>query len=209
VVDGLDGSGKSTVARWIKEHYEARGDTVYVQAHPSDRRAGRISRRALQDRGPIMFLTSIAFYVIDVLISVSKIRSEFRKYDDVVFVRYLMGTAYLPKRLARQGYDVFAKVLPVPDRLLLVDIDPEKALCRIACRDDREEMFENLPSLNKCREKLLMLSDGWSVLDNNSDETVTRRRLEEQLEAWDRKLGVPGSGPGSGSAAAENGLTSG
>ncbi|MDW5562658.1 MAG: thymidylate kinase [Methanomassiliicoccus sp.] len=209
VVDGLDGSGKSTVARWIKEHYEARGDRVYVQVHPSDRRAGRMSRRALQERGPIMFVISTAFYVLDVLISVAKIRTEYEKYDDLVFVRYLMGTAYLPKRFARQGYDVFAKVLPVPERLLLVDIDPEKALHRIAQRDDREEMFENLPALNKGREKILMLSEGWRVLNNNGDEASTRQLLNEQLESWDRVLGPASEGSGTGPASTEGGLTSG
>ena len=203
VVDGLDGSGKSTVAGWIKEYYEARGDSVHVQVHPSDRRAGRISRRALQERGPVMFIISTAFYVLDVLISVAKTRTEFRKYDDLIFVRYLMGTAYLPKRFARQGYEVFAKVLPVPERLLLVDIDPENALHRIARREDREEMFENLPSLTKCREKILMLSDGWRVLDNNRDPSVTRRMLNEQLETWDRKFGAVDNNKGSGPASTE------
>ena len=209
MVDGLDGSGKSTVARWIKEYYEARGDSVLVQAHPSDRLAGRLSRRALQERGPMMFVVSTAFYVLDVLVSVAKVRTEFKKYDDVVFVRYLMGTAYLPKNLARQGYDVFAKVLPVPERLLLVDIDPEKALRRMACREDQQEMFENLPSLRKCREKILMLSGGWKVLDNNGDETGTRRLLEEQLEVWDRTLDGADGGTGTGPAAPEGELTSG
>lgn len=209
VVDGLDGSGKSTIAQWIREHYKAQGDSVYVQVHPSDRWAGRFSRRALQERGPAMFVISTAFYVLDVLISVSKLRTEFRNYDDVVFVRYLMGTAYLPKRFARQGYGLFAKVLPVPERLLLVDISPENALRRMARRDDREEMFENLPSLTKCREKVLMLSEGWAVLDNNGDEADTRRRLDELLEAWDHSLDEADGKAGASPAAADGGLTSG
>ena len=209
VVDGLDGSGKSTIARWIREHYEARGDIVHVQVHPSDRWAGRLSRRALQERGPVMFVISTAFYILDIFISVSKLRTEFRAYDDVVFVRYLMGTAYLPRRFAKQGYDLFAKVLPVPERLLLVDISPENALRRMAIRDDREEMFENLPSLTECREKVLMLSDGWSVLDNNGDEADTRKRLRGQLEAWDNALGGADGGGATNPSPAEGDLTSG
>ena len=35
-------------------------------------------------------------------------------------------------------------------------------------------MFENLAALNECREKLLMLSDGWAVLDNNGDLPESR-----------------------------------
>lgn len=209
MVDGLDGSGKSTVASWIKEYYEAQGDTVHIQVHPSDRLAGRLSRRALQDRGPLMFAVSTVFYVLDILVSVAKMRTEFSRYDDLVFVRYLMGTAYLPKRFARQGYYVCTKVLPVPKRLLLVDIDPENALRRMARRNDQEEMFENLPSLKECREKILMLSDDWRVLDNNSDEAVTRKVLEDQLETWDRSMGAFANGTGSSPATTEGDLTSG
>lgn len=209
MVDGLDGSGKSTVASWIKEYYEAQGDTVHIQVHPSDRLAGRLSRRALQDRGPLMFAVSTVFYVLDILVSVAKMRTEFSRYDDLVFVRYLMGTAYLPKRFARQGYYVCTKVLPVPKRLLLVDIDPENALHRMARRNDHEEMFENLPSLKECREKILMLSDDWRVLDNNSDEAVTRKVLEDQLETWDRSMGAFANGTGSSPATTEGDLTSG
>jgi thymidylate kinase len=156
-----------------------------------------------------MFVISTAFYVLDVFISVAKVRTEFSRYDDLVFVRYLMGTAYLPKRFAKQGYDIFAKLLPVPERLLLVDIDPEKALRRMASREDREEMFENLPSLEKCREKLLLLSGGWKILDNNGDEVATRRRLDEQLDAWDRAMGAEVAAGGGVTPAAEGGRTSG
>lgn len=209
VIDGLDGSGKSTVASWIKEYYEARGESVHVQVHPSDRWTGRMSRRALQGKGALLFALSTAFYVTDILISVAKMRGEPGKFDDLVFVRYLMGTAYLPKRIAKQGYTIFSKVLPVPERLLLVDIEPENALHRIALREDREEMFENLPSLEKSREKMLMLSEGWDILDNNGEEDATRRMLNERLEAWDRVYGVAGSDRGCSLTAAEGDVTSG
>ncbi len=208
VIDGLDGSGKSTVAGWIKDYYEARGESVHVQVHPSDRWAGQLSRRALQGKGALMFALSTAFYIIDVLSSVAEMRREPCKYDDLVFVRYIMGTAYLPKRIARQGYEIFSKVLPLPERLLLVDIEPENALHRIALREDRQEMFENLPSLVKSREKMLMLSKGWGILNNDGDEAATRRMLNEQLEAWDRAFGTVGDGQGPVLAAAEGGVAS-
>ncbi|HIH77204.1 MAG TPA: thymidylate kinase, partial [Methanomassiliicoccales archaeon] len=47
VVDGIDGSGKSTVAEWMAEHYRSQGQKVLVRAHPSDSFCGRLSRRSL------------------------------------------------------------------------------------------------------------------------------------------------------------------
>lgn len=189
VVDGLDGSGKSTVARWIKEHYEEKGEKVVVQIHPSERWTGRVARRALQSKGLIMYVISTTFFILDVLISLSHLKRWSREYDTVVFVRYIMAAAYLPERYARQGYTLIEKVLPIPPRLLLVDVTPETALHRIASREDREEMFENLPALKKGRDKILMLATGWKVLDNNGEEKSSREWLDKELGVWDHTLG--------------------
>jgi dTMP kinase len=185
VVDGIDGSGKTTIARWIKDHYQDRGDRVLVQVHPSERLVGQWARRSLQSKGLHMYVLSSLFYIIDVITSVMHLPRWRRKYDEVIFVRYLMGTAYLPKRYAKLGYDIFASFLPVPSHLLLVDVSPEVALQRMAMREDKEEMFENLPALVKAREKVMMLSSGWTVLDNNDGESQSRARLVEILRQWD------------------------
>ena len=96
-----------------------------------------------------------------------------------------MATAYLPDRLASLAYDMFERTLPVPDRLLLVDVEPRSALSRISMRQDGEEMFENLPALIEIREKMLALARSWRVLDNNGCEGESRERLKEILSTWD------------------------
>ncbi len=190
VVDGLDGSGKSTIAHWIKDHYEAKGERVLVQMHPSDRFTGRVARRALQSNGLAMFVVSTVFFILDVLGSLFRLRRWSRSYDTVVFVRYVMAAAYLPRRFAPLGYDLITRVLPIPSRLLLIDIDPEVAMRRMATREDEEEMFENLPSLVREREKILLLSHGWRVIDNSHDEGFSRTQLASVLERWDGPVGA-------------------
>ena len=185
IVDGIDGSGKSTVAGWISQHYSALGETVRLQHHPSDRLLGRLSRRFLRGEGKLMYLLSSAFYLLDVLGSVARLPLWRRRYDSVVFVRYLMATAYLPDRLASLAYDMFERTLPVPDRLLLVDVEPRSALSRISMRQDGEEMCESLPALIEIREKMLALARSWRVLDNNGCEGESRERLKEILSTWD------------------------
>mgnify|MGYP000870907602 CR=1 FL=1 len=185
VVDGIDGSGKSTVAEWIAQHYASLGETVRVQHHPSDGLMGRLSARSLRGEGKIMYMLSSMFYMIDVLFSVIRLPVWKGRYDNVVFVRYLLATAYLPENVSRTAYDLFVRVLPVPKRLLLVDVEPECALHRIAQREHEEEMFENLPSLIEVRDKVLSLARTWTVLDNNGCETESRQRLDDILAAWD------------------------
>lgn len=185
VVDGIDGSGKSTVAQWIAEHYRSRGESVLVRSHPSDSLLGRLSRRSLTSEGKLMRAVATIFFILDVLDSLRRLRS-WKGYDKVIFVRYVMATAYLPGGLHHQGYKFFCKVLPIPQRLLLVDATPECALRRIEEREHEREMFENMESLRKVRGKVLELAEnGWRVLDNCGPTGETRKRLDEVLVYWD------------------------
>lgn len=188
VVDGIDGSGKNTFAHLIKELYERNGKEVVILAHPSDRLAGRISRRSLQSKGTLMRTFASVFYILDVLISVSKLRRLKNSDGTVIFVRYLMGTAYLPERYMELGYDFFAKVLPITRAMILIDIAPEVAYKRIHSRPDAREMFEDLESLTKARRKVLKLSaKGWTIIENSGDIDTSTKRLVEIVERWERE----------------------
>jgi thymidylate kinase len=113
-------------------------------------------------------------------------RRQDAEYDNIVYVRYLMATAHLPGRLAKTGYVFFAKFLPVPERLLLVDIDPAVALRRISARMEKKEMFEDILHLTRTREKVLSLTGGsWEVIDNSFSDVESHQRLDEILFYWD------------------------
>ncbi|MCX6650833.1 MAG: thymidylate kinase [Methanomassiliicoccales archaeon] len=184
-MDGIDGSGKSTVAGWIADHYRSKGEKVLVRTHPSDTWIGRMSRRSLTAEGKLMQTVATVFFVFDVLDSVRRLR-RYGDQDKVIFVRYVMATAYLPKGLHRPGYDFFVRILPMPPRLLLVDAKPECALQRIEEREHEREMFENLASLTKVRGKVLELAKGgWSVLDNSYSVEEARSQLDRILRAWE------------------------
>ncbi|OPY31810.1 MAG: putative thymidylate kinase [Methanomassiliicoccales archaeon PtaU1.Bin124] len=187
VVDGIDGSGKSTIAHWIADRYEGMGK-VEVVHHPSERWYGRISRKALQSEGKAMHTVAAVFYIIDVLMSVGRIRKDRKEDKTLIFVRYLMGTAYLPESLMHAGYDFFCKMLPVPKAMLLVDIDPEVAMSRLSSRQDAHEMFEDADNLRKYRRKVLALTnDDWKVLDNSGSEESSRRQLDSIMADWEAK----------------------
>lgn len=185
VVDGIDGSGKSTVAEWIAQHYRSRGERVLIRAHPSDSFCGRLSRRSLTSEGKLMRTVATIFFILDVLNSLRLLRS-WKDQDKVIFVRYVMATAYLPSSLYVAGYEFFCKLLPIPERLLLVDATPECALRRIEEREHVREMFENMESLEKVRGKVLVLAArGWKVLNNCGPVEDTRSQLAEVLSDWD------------------------
>ncbi len=134
-----------------------------------------------------MHAVATIFFVIDVLRSLRKLKKESGIYNTVIFVRYIMATAYLPDRLAPIGYNFIAKLLPVPKRLLLIDIDPAIANDRISRRAEKKEMFEDPANLKKAREKLLSLaSTDWKVIDNSTPMDEGKDALYRILESWDR-----------------------
>lgn len=181
VVDGLDGCGKDTHARRIAELITSKGGKVMLVSHPSQRRMGRLSKRALEGSGPCARLIATVFYTADVLVSVMNLAKE--RDRTVIFVRYLLGTAYLPERLAPYGYAVFRRLLPFPDLALFIDIEPEVALKRIEARDATREMFETREQLDKVRSVALGLtsSDGWVRVDNSEDGERSFREVERLL----------------------------
>ena len=192
VVDGIDGSGKSTCGRWISEHYQRMGGKVLLRMHPSARWTGRMTRAALEGRGKMMHLLATLFFILDVLNSLRTLKRDAKRYDTIIYVRYIMGAAYLPSRLTKPGYEVISKVLPMPRRLLLVDIEPRVALRRISERMERTEMFEDAENLSKTRDKMLRLASGWAVLNNSLEAGRSKQDLMDILERWDVNYTVSG-----------------
>ena len=171
VIDGLDASGKSTQARRLVRHLMDKGYSVHVRFHPSsDSWAGIRARRYLLTEGRSAHFASAIFYIIDVIRSV--IRCPWWIPDYVVFVRYLMGTAYLPTPLDRIAYVFFALLLPKPKHKLYLDVAPERAYSRILENREQREMFESLEQLRRVgsKAKRLAMLHGWSIIDGNLEE---------------------------------------
>ena len=125
VVDGMDGSGKSTVGHLIEEKMVAQGRKVLFLEHPNDScRSGRLAHKYLLKDGKFAMILSTTFYIFNVIHSLRFKRKHRKEYDDVIFVRYNMAVAYLPKCLIRSGYKVISFIFPKPDVSIFVDIDP-------------------------------------------------------------------------------------
>lgn len=179
-MDGLDGVGKDTHARLIRDFFESKGETVKIRSHPeSDNFYGRVAKRSLLGSGKINQLKASMFYAIDVLES---LRLYYRpmKYDTLIIVRYLMGTAYLPTTLARFAYHLFEKFVPTSNCMFFLDADPNELLDRIKRRNE-VEMFETFDALVKVRKKALALAEGWHIIDTSGSIEDTFDQIRKVL----------------------------
>ena len=171
VIEGLDGSGKTTQALRLRGWLSGGDHTVHARFHPSgDNWAGRRARRFLLAEGRSAHFAAAMFYILDVLRSV--LLTPWRTYDYVVYVRYLMGTAYLPQPLGAIAYGFFSILLPRPKITFFLEVDPAEAHRRIDEGRDAREMFESIDQLEKIRKRALSLAQakGWAIVEANGAE---------------------------------------
>ena len=155
---------------------------VYARFHPAgDNWAGANARRFLLEEGRSAHFAAAMFYIADVLMSV--IRTPWWACDYVVYVRYLMGTAYLPFPLGAFAYHFFATILPRPRHTIFLDVDPQEAHRRVALREDNQEMFESQEQLEKigARARALASSNGWTIVDATGSEEYIGERIWAEL----------------------------
>jgi len=184
VVDGMDGSGKTTSSDLIRERLEARGRKVLEITHPNESCLfGRLAARTLCMHGKFAEKLSTLLYIIDVLHSLDVKRWHSKGYDDVIFVRYSMAAAYLPESLCSKAYEIIEKILPVPDVKVFVDIDAKVAMERILARGEELEMFETVEKLEETRRKMLSLTASWHVIDNSGTLENTVAQTEAFLDS--------------------------
>jgi len=171
VIEGLDGSGKTTQALRLRRWLTKGGHMVHARFHPSrDNWAGRRARRFLLAEGRSAHFAASMFYILDVLRSV--LLTPWQAQDYVVYVRYLMGTAYLPPPLDAIAYGFFAILLPRPKITFFLEIEPVEAHRRIDEGRDVREMFESIDQLEKIRKRALSLAraKSWAIVDANGAE---------------------------------------
>jgi len=182
VIDGLDASGKSTQAIRLYKFLKDNGKTVFLRFHPSnDNFFGVKAKQFLYLKGKSAHLAAASFYMLDVIRSI--LHYLWRKYDYIIFVRYLMGTAYLPSPLHRIAYHFFASIVPTSNFMFFLDVSPEQAYRRIQQERRRREMFESLEELERIRRKALFLAlvGKWTVIDANKPAEDIEKEIRKLL----------------------------
>ncbi len=129
---------------------------------------GLQTRKSLYSKGRNAHLTAALFYMLDVFRSILLYSRQ--KYDYMIFVRYLMGTAYMPSPRSVIAHDFFASIVPRPDFMFFLDVTPQEAYRRVKTRR-RQEMFENPKELELVRQRALSLAMRGKMDNHRCGET--------------------------------------
>lgn len=186
IVDGLDAVGKDTHGQRIAEYYKEKGEDVIIRSHPaSDNYFGKKAKDALLHSGAKSKIEASVFYMFDVLRSIRKFYDP-KKKGTIVMVRYLMGTAYLPRKIVKFGYTFFEHFVPISPYMFYLDAPPDELLKRIEERDE-QEVFETYDALIKVRNKAMLLLDHWNVIDTSGSVDDTFDQILVILKKLDKK----------------------
>lgn len=162
VIEGIDGTGKSTQARMLAESLRQQGEEVVLDREPSDGPYGRQLRESMTE-GRLEPLAELELFHKDRKQHVNDvILPALERGVHVVLDRYYFSTmAYQGAR----GFNVMElraeneSFAPAPDLLLILDLNVELALERINARGDLANEFEKAETLQFCRGVFLSVND--------------------------------------------------
>lgn len=161
VLEGIDGTGKSTQGGLLAEWFRAQGREVVASREPTDGPWGR-QIRATAATGRLSPQDELDLFLKDRRQHVEELIGPALAAGKVVILdRYYFSTmayqgmrGFDPVEIRRQNEE-FA---PKPDLLFILDLDVDTALSRIGARGDIANEFEKRDSLAKCREIFMSLA---------------------------------------------------
>lgn len=162
VIEGIDGTGKSTQAKLLASWLESLGHSVKVSREPTDGPWGKRLRdsancgRLTPEDELEYFLNDRRQHVDETIlpaIADGKIVILDRYYFSSMAYQGIRG---LDPAMIRKKNEEFA---PVPDLLLVLDLDVDTAVTRIGNRGDQANEFEQREALQRCRDLFLQLAN--------------------------------------------------
>ncbi len=160
VIEGIDGTGKSTQAKRLADWFEKTGREVVLGREPTDGPWGRKLRESAAN-GRLSPEDELQYFLNDRRQHVDETIQPALDAGKVVILDryYFSNMAYQGAR----GFDpagirrLNESFAPVPDLLLILDLDVDHALARIGHRGDNANEFEQRDALLRCREIFLSL----------------------------------------------------
>jgi dTMP kinase len=153
-IEGIDGSGKTTQANLLADYLRGRGLTVLATKEPTRGPWGQKLRES-KHAGRLSPSEELRYFIEDRRQHVvEEIAPALSRGEVVIVDRYYYSTvAYQgargldPAELLRKNQE-FA---PIPDLVVLLDVDPRVGIERIQKRGDQQDEFEKLEDLTNVR----------------------------------------------------------
>ncbi len=186
VFEGIDGSGKTTLAKLFYEYLKGKGYETMYEHEPTDSKIGKLIKEYLKEEvDEIRMKTLASLFAADRYEHIKSLKEKIEKKDIIIIMDrfYHSSLAYQSVLLPLEWILELNKFLPKPDYVFILDVDPEIAAERI--KDRVEHSFERVEFLKKVRENYLKLKD---ILKDERiiylDATKSPKDLLEEVIKW-------------------------
>ncbi|MHA1211870.1 MAG: dTMP kinase [Candidatus Heimdallarchaeota archaeon] len=154
--EGIDGTGKSTIAKLLKDKLVAIGYNVVIFKEPTNETEAGKKIRASYSEGRVSLEQELQWFIEDRAWNVKTRIQPALKQNKIVFLdRYFFSTAcYQGARMNGDWTGILQtnrSQFPEPDLTIIFDLDPEIALDRIMKDRNESNTFEGLDYLTQVR----------------------------------------------------------
>jgi dTMP kinase len=160
VFEGIDGTGKSSHAKRLASFFSSLGREVVLSHEPTNGPWGRKLRESAAT-GRLDAEQELEYFLRDRKEHVEQlIQPSLAEGKVVILDRYYFSTMAYQGLRGFDPADIRARneaFAPVPDLLIVLDLDVDIALQRITGRGDQANHFEKREALEKIRETFLAL----------------------------------------------------
>ncbi|MBO5505412.1 MAG: dTMP kinase [Clostridia bacterium] len=197
VVEGLDGSGKSTQIKMLKEYLESKGEKVFMTAEPSEGRIGKTLREMLSEDIPTDMYFQAGMFLADRIDHCTNPENGIKKMLEEGYT--VISDRYYYSTFAYQGtksdMDYIMKInldcpaILRPDVCIFLDLNPEICKGRIDTNRGKTEMYEkNIEVMKSIRKNFLdvlnSLNDRENIKIINAEGSIEdiQKAIREAVE---------------------------
>ncbi|MBE6499967.1 MAG: dTMP kinase [Methanobrevibacter thaueri] len=180
VFEGIDGAGKSTQIKLLKQWLEDNGFRVETIVEPTDSEVGKLIRQILQRPDATennvqktlgLLFAADRMLIMDKLNDKSKIIISDRSF--ISSLAYQKPTEWI---------SILNKYAKKPDLLLLLDLDVKKSVARTSGQDT----FENEEFLTQVKENYLKLVENYTheIIDANNGKNKVSSDIKKAVAPY-------------------------
>ncbi len=173
VIEGIDGSGKTTVSRLLASYLRRRNYSVFLTFEPTDGPIGKVIRNYLSSAKErdlvyeaLLFAADRRWHVVNV------ISPALKKYDFVISDRYVYSS-YAYQQSEDTPLDWLVEInrgIIVPNVAVFLDVMPEECIRRLKNKSASLTLLENIDTLRRTYENYMYIVERFNMIKVNANK---------------------------------------